>query len=249
MCPLRCPDTAGIGVRMCPKYATKELPQLEDRLIYLHNQIEQLSKEEKEITIKLEKIGYIDELEEIIKKLNDKYEQKGRYEEQLDQWERSIETLDSIELELKDINNGIASLDKSLDNRIKSFNKYFSKLSERLYNEQFILSYDRNERAYQLKISSISGNLGTGKKKGQIAAFDFAYIQFCEENEIPCLHFILHDQIENMHDNQLITLSTIANETNSQLVLPVLLDKLPNNIDVKKYKVLSLSQENKLFKV
>lgn len=232
------------------KFISKELPQIEERLDSLYKEMTILSEQEYSLKLKLENLGYINELEEIFSKLNDKYEQKGKYEEQLNQWRKSQENLESIDDELRDINEGIQSLDKSLEKRVKSFNKYFSKLTERLYNEQFILSYDnKNNRAYQLEISSISGNPGTGKKKGQIAAFDFAYIQFCEENNISCLHFILHDQIENIHDNQLITLASIANETNSQFIVPVLKDKLPSNINVNKCRILSLSQDDKLFRI
>lgn len=59
-----------------------------------------------------------------------------------------------------------------------------------------------------MNISSLTGNLGTGKKKGQIAAFDLAYIQFAQEVGIDHLHFIMHDQIENVHDNQISNLLT-----------------------------------------
>ena len=136
-----------------------------------------------------------------------------------------------------------------LETRISSFNKFFSKISNELYGEQFILSQDKNERAYELKISTIGGNLGTGKKKGQIAAFDIAYIQFCEDNDIPCLHFILHDQIENIHDNQLTLISDVVSSTNIQFVVPILRDKLPPDIAPELYKIISLSQNDKLFRV
>lgn len=112
------------------------------------------------------------------------------------------------------------------------------------------MSYDKNEKGFELNISTISGNPGTGKKKGQIAAFDLAYIQFADKLGINCLHFILHDQIENVHDNQITSLlNEIVSNINCQYLLPVLKDKLPNNIDIEKYKILSLSQEDKLFRI
>lgn len=231
------------------RFITNELPELENLINKLNSELTILTKSEKDLSIKLKKTGAIEELEAIINKLNIKYEQKGKYEEQLRQWNNSNGNLKKIENELKEINEGIESLDSLFDKRIKSFNHFFSKLSERFYGEQFILSYDKNDRAYELKIGSIGGNLGTGKKKGQIAAFDFAYIQFCEENDMKCLHFILHDQIENIHDNQLKILAEVANEINSQLILPVLQDKLPKDINPKLYKVESLSQDDKLFRI
>jgi len=112
------------------------------------------------------------------------------------------------------------------------------------------LSSDKNEKGYELNITSISGNLGTGKKKGQMAAFDLAYIQFADSLGIKCLHFILQGQIENVHDNQISKLLTeIVSQINCQYVLPVLRDKLPDDIKVEHYQILSLSETDKLFKL
>ena len=83
-----------------------------------------------------------------------------------------------------------------------------------------------------------------------MASFDLAYIKFADELNIPCLHFILQDQIENVHSNQITNLLTdIVNEVNCQYVLSVLKDKLPNDLNTNDYEILSLSQDNKLFKV
>ncbi len=230
-------------------FLTEEVPSIDRELLILNKNLKGFISNEHLLTDKLKKAGAVEELEVIIQKLNLKFEQKGKYEEQLRQWESSIQKLSEIEKELHEINEGIESQDKLLESRIADFNKYFSKLSQRLYDEQFILSQNKNDRAYELKISTIGGNLGTGKKKGQIAAFDFAYIQFCDENDIPCLHFLLHDQIENIHDNQLTLISEVANETNSQFIAPVLRDKLPPDLKTDDFMILSLSQEDKLFKV
>jgi len=67
---------------------------------------------------------------------------------------------------------------------------------------------------------------------------------------IKCLHFVLQDQIENIHDNQISSiLINIVENTNCQYVLPVLKDKLPTDVATSKYEILSLSQSDKLFKV
>jgi uncharacterized protein YydD (DUF2326 family) len=231
------------------KFISSELPIIENELKAFNRQLKIEILAEQNLSTKLKKSGAIEELEELVSKLNIKYEQKGKYEEQQRQWDSSHEKLSRIEEELAEINKGIASQDKMLETRISSFNKFFSKISNELYGEQFILSQDKNERAYELKISTIGGNLGTGKKKGQIAAFDIAYIQFCEDNDIPCLHFILHDQIENIHDNQLTLISDVVSSTNIQFVVPILRDKLPPDIAPELYKIISLSQNDKLFRV
>ena len=163
-------------------------------------------------------------------------------------WKSSISKLEEISTELNGIDAVIKSKDGLIKERVSKFNEYFSEISYSLYGERFVLSTDKTKKGYGLDISSVGGNLGTGKKKGQMAAFDLAYIQFADTLEIKCLHFILQDQIENVHHNQITGILTeIANKVNCQYVLPVLKDKLPADIDVKQYEVLSLSQSDKLF--
>ena len=198
----------------------------------------------------LQKSGAFEELEKIVVELNKYYEQKGNLEEQKRLWNQTINNIEKYKEELDSIDKNITSKEDLLNERITIFNKYFSSISQKLYGEQFVLSYDRNEKGFELNISTVSGNPGTGKKKGQIAAFDLAYIQFADELGINCLHFILHDQIENVHDNQITSLlNEIVSNINCQNVLPVLRDKLPNDIDIEEFKILSLSQEEKLFKI
>jgi len=85
---------------------------------------------------------------------------------------------------------------------------------------------------------------------GQIAVFDLAYIQFAKSQGIECLHFILQDQLENIHGNQLVNILTeVVADTNCQYLLPVIRDKLPQNISVDDFKVVSLSRNDKLFRV
>lgn len=232
------------------RFITQELPALERELSSKSRKMNELLVKEKELTGKLIKKGAIEELDQIISDLNNAHERKGNLEEKKRLWENSIEQLEKIKQELDVINQSIGNKDELIKQRIAEFNKYFSTLSNRLYGEQFVLSSDENEKGYELIISSISGNLGTGKKKGQIAAFDLAYIQFADAMDINCLHFILNDQIETVHTNQIDSLLTeIVSEINCQYVLPVLRDKLPPTVEVSQFEILSLSQEDKLFRV
>jgi hypothetical protein len=122
-------------------------------------------------------------------------------------------------------------------------------MSNRLYGEYYLLSSQKNDKGYNLIVTNVEGNPSTGKKKGQIAAFDFAYIQFAEALELNYLHFIMHDQLENIHDNQINTIVQVANSLNAQFIVPILRDKIPDNINVDQYEVLSLSQHQKLFRI
>lgn len=232
------------------KYITEELPQINDEIQIKENELNALINSEKNLSGKLKKAGALEDLEKIIKELNIAYERKGSLDEKQSLWENSIRKVESLDVELDEINQGILSKEDLIKRRVEEFNKYFSEISNKLYGELFILSTDKTDRAYELNISSISGNLGTGKKKGQIAAFDLAYIQFADAVGIECLHFILHDQIETVHGNQILNLiNEVIGDINCQYIAPILKDKLPAEIDFTSYTILTLSQEVKLFKI
>jgi uncharacterized protein YydD (DUF2326 family) len=231
------------------EFITKELPQLEKRIKGVNIEIINLRNEEEKLTNSINKSAVIEDLELIILELNRLFERKGSLEEQKKYWLSSQEKLVRIEDELKIINDDISSKDKQIQNRITEFNKFFVKLSSELYGEEYLLSSIPNERGYSLTIDNLTGNSGTGMKKGQIAAFDFAYIQFADKMEVECLHFIMHDQLETVHDNQLNTIIQVANQINGQYIVPILKDKIPTNINVSNFEVLTLSQEDKLFKI
>ncbi len=230
-------------------FINKELPNIENEIKSLRENLEEYIKRDNSLSKLINKNGAIEELEIVITKLNEKYKIKGGLEEQLELITNSENKLNQIDQELNEINEDLSTLDEKLSERVLTFNKYFSGISEKLYGEQFILVPEKNDRAYTLKITNVLGNLGTGKKKGQIAAFDLAYIQFCNQIDIPCLHFIMHDQLENIHGNQLQVLSEVSNSINAQFIAPILKDKLPKTVDLSKYEVLTLSENNKLFKI
>ncbi|TNE68185.1 DUF2326 domain-containing protein [bacterium] len=230
-------------------YITKELPDLIQASSKLKGDIESFRKQETELTLKLQKSGFTEDLEKIVSELNKLYERKGNLEEQKRLWVSSNEKLKRISSDLELINEGISSKDKLIQNRITEFNKYFSEISNLLYGEYYLLSSVKTEKGYELIVTNLEGNPSTGKKKGQIAAFDFAYIQFADSLDIETIHFILHDQLENIHDNQLNTIVEVANNINGQYIVPILRDKIPETVDVSKYEVLSLSQIDKLFKI
>lgn len=231
-------------------FITEELPELEEELLKSKNRLADLLKNEKYLTGKLQKSGAIDDLNIIIEELNKFHEKKGNLDEQYRVWKSSISKLDTIEKKLSIINKGLELKDNLIQERIKEFNQYFSEISNRLDGEFSLLSAENQDGIYKFKIGNIEGNPGTGSKKSQMASFDLAYILFADKFDIPCLHFILQDQIENVHSNQITNLLTeIVDEVNCQYILPVLRDKLPIDIDIESMEILSLSQNDKLFKV
>ncbi len=232
------------------KYITLELPEIETELSELETKLGQTLSEEEQLTTKLNSSSDVEDFQKLIRDLNQSYSNKGALEEQQRLWTSSLDALKEIKTEIEQIDQGIHSKDDLIQRRVSEFNKFFSKLSDELYGEKFVLAADPGEKGYELSISSIISNPGTGKKKGEMAAFDLSYIQFADALGIDCLHFVLQDQIENIHDNQITSiLTTLIEQHNCQYILPVLRDKLPIDLDTSKFEVISLSQEQRLFKV
>lgn len=228
-------------------FITQELPTVDERLKKLDETLKELVKKEGGLS---SIFGKGTGLQKVLLDLNKNYETKGELNELKKLWDKSVKNLDEAQDNLDKINNIILNEDGLIAERVSSFNKYFSQLSKDLYDERFILSADNENGVYKLTIANLDGGLGTGKKKGQIAAFDFAYIRFADALKIKCLHFILHDQIENIHDNQITSmLNDVVADTNCQYIIPVLRDKLPKEINLSKSEVLKLSQDDKLFKI
>lgn len=231
-------------------FITEELPQIEKELNESKRSLNVLLIQEKSLAESLEKTGAVEDLQRIIDSLNEFHEKKGNFEEQKRLWESTNENLRKIDIDLEAINKNIYSKDELIQQKMTEFNEYFSSISSRLDGMHSVLSADKSDGIYKLKIGNIEGNPGTGSKKSQMASFDLAYIKFADSAGIPCLHFVLQDQIENVHSNQITNLLTeIVGEVKCQYVLSVLRDKLPKDIDVEQFEIVSLSQKNKLFRV
>jgi uncharacterized protein YydD (DUF2326 family) len=236
-------------------YVTEELPNLQKQLIKTVSDIQLNLSKEQQFVESLQKADAIVELQTIMTELNGMYEKKGRLEEKSDQLQKTKETLVDISRELSDIDASIFSLDDVIQERVSSFNLFFSDISQRLYGEKFAMSasFEKTKNSessfYKLYIDSLNGQTGTGKKKGEIAAFDIAYVKFADKEHIQCLHFILHDQMEVVDDNQITGLVREVVNANCQFVVPILRDKLPDELDKPEYQVLSLSQDDKLFRI
>lgn len=231
-------------------FLTKDLDGLLSEIDSLKLELNALLEKDKGLSFKLKSLGVLEGLEEIIKQLNIEYERKGNYEEQKRLLEDSERRLKQYEDELSEINKGLSNQKEFITNRVKHFNTFFAKISKELYKEDFILVDKYNDRALTLTVDTISSNPGTGKKKGQIAAFDLAYLQFADSLDIRCLHFVLQDQMETVHSNQISSLfAKVVEESNCQYVMTMLKDKLPTDMDVSPYVVLTLSQTDKLFRI
>lgn len=236
------------------KFITKELPSLENNIAEKNESLKNLLSEEKKLASVISKSESFEELELLIIEMNEKFRKKGEYE-------NVIQQLEEVENNMKDYNKQLTEIDNELfsddfeqvvKTQLNKFNKYFAAISNNLYGEQYALKYDivtnrKNQRLY--KFNAFNTNLSSGKKQGEISCFDIAYTLFADEENISCLHFLLNDKKELMHDNQLVKIADFVNKNNIQFVASILKDKLPEELNDEKYFVVKLSQSDKLFRV
>lgn len=235
------------------KFVSQELPDLNKRIDAKNKELKSLIIKEKELSEKVVCSDTFEDLELIINKLNALYQKKGEYESIISQINEVDETLKAKNEELNGIDEGLFSDDfkKKIDIQLSKFNKIFASISEQLYDEKYAIKCDvinkRGQKIY--KFTPIDTNFSSGKKQGEISCFDIAYTKFADEEHLPCLHFILNDKKELVHDNQLLKIAEITCKENIQFVASILEDKLPPSLQNEDYYVVKLSQDDKLFRI
>lgn len=236
------------------KYISQGLPELANKLKDSHEELVLLLRQEKELTDKVAKGGSFEELEKVIFELNEKYRVKGEYESIISQLNEVEENINTLNGQIENIDNYLFSgnFEALLKEQVKKFNKLFSSISQELYGEKYALTFKKmtNKNGQQFyKFNAFNANMSSGKKQGEILCFDLAYLLFADEEKLPCLHFLLNDKKELMHDNQLIKVAEFVQTHNIQLVVSILKDKLPMTILDKTHIAVELSQKYKLFKI
>lgn len=207
---------------------------------------------EQELVKELNSIISLDVYNDLIFELNKKFEEKGRKEGLLNQIRTVQKSIDEKTERLEEINKTLASYEDELNSKELSFNQFFAEISNEMYGEQCILTHNKVRENYKFGILDLHANKGSGKKKGEIASFDLAYIKYSELNGIKSPKFVLHDSPEDVSINQLLTLVKIANELNGQFVVSVLKDKFLSSEEAKSVidsnKIVELLENDKLFK-
>ena len=237
------------------KFIAEDLPSLNERIRLENIKLNKLLEEEKVVSKKIAKSDSFEELEKIIAKLNEKYMLKGEFESTISNLNEVEENINRLKNELSNIDNYLFSdeFKELLKSQIKKFNKFFSTVSNELYGESYVLGFseETNKKTNQTfyKFNSFNLNMSSGKKQGEILCFDLAYILFADSEKISCLHFLLNDKKELMHDNQLLKVADFVKKNNIQLIISILKDKLPENLVDKSNIVIELSQNKKLFRI
>ena len=227
------------------RFISKELPELNSKITDERKRLDTLCEEEREYATIVAQGDTFAELEKLIEELNEKYRQKGEYESIISQME-------DVDTNIKQYREELDDFEDTVKNQINKFHVFFSEVSKKLYGETYAIKYETeiNKKQQKMyKFSTFNANMSSGKKQGEILCFDLAYIQFADSEKMPCVHFLLNDKKELVHDNQLVNVMDYVSDKNVQFVASILKDKLPDKLRKEEFYVIELSQDNKLLRI
>lgn len=236
-------------------YIIKDLPILEQKIHQFNHALKEKLDEEKKLSRLLKRSHTFSDLEEIISLLNEQYQRKGECESIISKIKEVEDNLKLIENHIAKINNEIMSKEfqEDVTKQVTEFNKYFESISDYLYGEKYLLTYEikenKNNHQRYYEFSTFNANMSSGKKQGEILCFDIAIIKFLRELKLDHLSFLLNDKKELMDNNQLLKVAKYAKENNIQLVFSMLADKVPEQLNNEDNVILRLSQNDKLFRI
>lgn len=237
------------------RFIAMSLPMLAKKIEKLEKELKSLLIQEEELANIVTKSDTYEDLEELISEMNQEYQRKGEYENQIQQIEIVETAISEAEEAIKGIDKDLFSNEfrDQVQNSINRFNILFTNVSKQLYDEEYVLKVDavnyRNTGRYIYKFSAFNANLSSGKKMGEISCFDIAYTMFARDNGIPHLSFLLNDKRELMSDNQLVAIAQIVEREDIQFVASILKDKLPTELQDSRYYIAELSKHDKLFRI
>lgn len=239
------------------EFIGQELPELNKEATRLSSKLNELENKSSDLARQVRNSNTNADLENISERLGELYQDQGRLDEQITQVKHSKDTVKELENNLTTIDNSAYSKENErlVFEKTSKFSEYFSKMSKKLYNEEFGITSDirinksTGKQYYDFSTFEYKvNNSSSGKKQGEIAAFDLAYILFARKYEIPVLDFVLYDKKELMDDHQLVKIAEVAKENNIQVIMPMLSDKLSPEVKEQGHTVLKLSQSDRLFK-
>lgn len=235
------------------KFIGKQMNKVEVKLEALKKEQEDLIELKKSQSIELLDEGLLKEINNINHEIENLNIKKGEFLKAKEIQEGLKTEFDTIYDELSKLNSGTQVNGHLLP--LKQFNNVFKKYSEKLYGEKYILYYNSEWRDTKdgrpFSIGNLMGNIGTGNKRGLIIAFDMAYLTYAKSKGIISPRFLIYDQLENTHINQLETIIELSKEIDGQLIFPILRERVKGIHDevIEQSKVIELSQSDKFFRI
>ena len=261
-------------------YFNDRLKRSYEEMVLFHNDViknkinflgSELLKKKEEIESVNEKINGFHEQEsslfrtikepETLKSLNQLFNKLTELRENLASIESNLTRINDTNASIKSLEDSREKLlleielaVQGLEKNIEVFNEFFGDLTKEIYGERYIfdLSFDVDKGRCNFDISCVTPNSNGGKKKGEITAFDLAYIKFVDKVKLKRATFVIHDSIEDVDVNQIRDIFFEANNINGQYIVSILSDKFSEDTDLKMMmnnSILELSSTNKFFKV
>ncbi|MED0138753.1 DUF2326 domain-containing protein [Escherichia coli] len=261
-------------------YFNGELKRTYEEMVLFHNDIiknkisfleSELLKKKEEIETVNKKINDLHEQEsslfrtikepETLKSINQLFNKLTELRENLASIESNLSRINDTNALIKSLEDSREKLlleielaVQGLEKNIEIFNDFFGDLTKEIYGERYIfdLSFDVDKGKCNFDISCVTPNSNGGKKKGEITAFDLAYIKFVDKIKLKRPTFVIHDSIEDVDVNQIRDIFFEANNINGQYIVSILSDKFSEDADMKMMmsnSILELSSTNKFFKV
>lgn len=234
-------------------FIKEQLDERKQLLAQYSKQLTDILKQKEKIAVEVLDEGLLDELNTLNHKIEEMTMEKGEII-------KSIQVLEEQEAICKKLGQELTNIEQKaersevVEEKLKKFNAIFADYCNKLYGEKYLLAYNQNwkeEKNFPVTVASLGGNVGTGKKKAIIVAFDLAYMQYGIQMGMKIPQFVIHDKMENTHINQIKTIFEICESIDGQYIIPILrerIDSLDQNI-IEKAKVLELSTEDKFFRI
>jgi uncharacterized protein YydD (DUF2326 family) len=231
------------------KFIDQHIQKLENDRISKKSFLDSKLDEQGAILRLLENSGTFDDLIKVRSELDNLLIEKGKVLNQSEQ-------IEDLQNQIKESSDLLKEYQENFKNKkdvIKAntdvFNTYLITYSERAHGEKLYIYYDSEKDKFDL--SNLQGNAGKGYKKSDIISFDLAFISFIAETGLKFPRFVLHDELEIIHPNQIETIFDVANTIDGQLFISVLKDKITFLGDkfVSDHQILSLSQDDKFFRI
>ncbi|MBB1489074.1 DUF2326 domain-containing protein [Oceanospirillum sediminis] len=231
----------------------RDLVKKREELNNLNALIELAYQREQEVFEKVKEPAVLDSIVTAMDELAKIKDELASVKSSISKIEDTKSEKELLEKRLKRIAVEITDLSSLFDKYLEMFNKHFSRISHIFYGESYKLKMaDPSDKKSKIHIANKSPNSTGGKKKGEISAFDFAYIDFINESQLKRPTFIFHDSIEDVDKKQILSIFEYASEMNGQYIVALLRDKIADSDFsgiLSKSKILELSEIDKFFKI
>ena len=235
-------------------FISKQLNKKKQTLNELIEKQSDLLKQKQTLSIDLIDDNLVNDLFTINEKIDILNIEKGKIIKLIEQYNGFKTTLDNAKNGFDKFIKNNSQLD--IDDKIKKFSTFFQEYSKLLYAEPYFFTHniswkEEGKNSQPFSIGNMKGNLGTGKKKALVVAFDLAYLKYISNFDLHIPQFIIHDKLENTHINQLKTIFEVCSEINGQYIVPILRERV-SKVDqeiIENSKILELREDDKLFRI